>query len=48
MLTFLRLMKRVAGEISEKLPNVQVVGEVRATLFCAGVEGGSFTALKGH
>jgi len=32
--------ERVACEILEKLPNVQFVGEVRATLFCAGVVGG--------
>lgn len=32
--------KMVACEIAEKLPNVQVVGEVRTSLFCAGVDGG--------
>jgi hypothetical protein len=30
----------VACEISEKLPNMQVVREVRATVFCAGADGG--------
>ena len=33
-------MKRVACEISGKLPNVQFVGEVRVTLFCAREGGG--------
>jgi len=32
--------ERVECEISEKLPNVQVVGEVEATVFCAAVGGG--------
>jgi len=39
-------MKRVACEISEKLPKVQFVGEVRATLFCAGLGGEEFHRVR--